>query len=73
MKVIIEIDKDIILGYTSLMDVKGKEKEKVKVFVEETEYVEAYPSEVEDDQFERVINLACIALILSKFKKHETY
>lgn len=71
MKVVINIDNDTIVAYTSLMGIKGEEKEKIKAFLAENEQVEVEPSDFEDNEAEQGINLTCVALVLSKMKDNE--
>ena len=68
MKVIINIDNDVILAYTALMGAKGEDKEQIKTFLAENESVEVEPSDMGNNEAEHGINLICVALILSKFK-----
>lgn len=68
MKVIINIDNDIIIAYTSLMGIKGQDKEKIKTFLAENESVEVEPSDMGDYEAEQGVNLTCVAFVLSKLK-----
>lgn len=68
MKVIINIDNDTIIAYTSVMGIKGQDKEKIKTFLAENESVEVEPSDMDDNEAEQGVNLTCVALVLSKFK-----
>ncbi len=71
MKVVINIDNDIFVAYTSLLGIKGEGKEKVKAFLAENEAVEVEPSDIGDNKAEQAINLTCISLVLSKMKDNE--
>ena len=68
MKVIINIDNDIIIACSSLIGIKGQDKEKIKTFLAENESVEVEPSDMDNDQAEQGVNLICVALVLSKLK-----
>lgn len=68
MKVIINIDNDTIIAYTSIMGIKGEAKEQIKTFLAENESVKVNPSDMGDYESEQGINLTCVALVLSKFK-----
>ena len=68
MKVIINIDNDVILAYMALLGAKGEDKEKIKTFLAENESVEVEPSDMGNNEAEQGINLTCVGLILSKFK-----
>lgn len=69
MKVIINIDNDAIIAYTSLMGIKGQDKENIKTFLAENESVEVEPSDIDNNETEQGINLICVALVLSKLEK----
>lgn len=71
MKVVINIDNDTIVAYTSLMGIKGEGKEKIKAYLAENESVEVEPSDIGDNEAEQGINLTCVALVLSKMKDNE--
>lgn len=66
MKVIINIDNDIIMAYSALMGIKGGDKEKVKTFLAENESVEVEPSDLGKGESEQAINLTCVSLVLLK-------
>lgn len=68
MKVIINIDNDTIIAYTSLMGIKGQDKERLKTFLAENESLKVEPSDMDDNEAEQGVNLTCVALVLSKFK-----